>query len=109
MTDLKQARRPIRDLVNVLEFRATFGRPCYVKRNQRFAALIVPQYTDGSDGSYSYLKSYQRSTVDEAVFLGFVVLGGQLVDVPEFAVAGMHWVAELAHKGRTISLAGGAR
>jgi hypothetical protein len=109
MPDLKHARRPIRDLVKILEFRATFGRPCYVKRNHQYAALIVPQYTDGPNGSYAYLKTYQRATVDEAVILGYVVLGDRLVDVPEFAIAGTHWTAEPAHQGRTIALPGGAQ
>ncbi|MFE7972960.1 hypothetical protein [Streptomyces shenzhenensis] len=107
MPDLKHARRPIRDLVSHLEYRATFGRPVYVKRNQQYAALIVPELRNGAEGPYGYLKTYQRATVDEAVVLGYVVLGDQLVDVPGFSVAGRHWCTERAHQGRTIALPGG--
>lgn len=106
--DVKHARRPIRDLVKALEFRASFGRPCYLKRNQQYAALIVPQYTDGPEGSYAYLRTLQRATVHEAEVLGFVVVGAELVDVPAFSIPRTHWAAEPAHQGRTIRLAGRA-
>ena len=106
MSGLKHARRPIRDLVRQLEYRSTFGRPCYVKRNTVHAALIVPSLRSGADGPYEYWRTFQRATVDEALVLRFVVLGDALVDVPEFPIAGTHWVAEPAHKGRTIRFAG---
>ena len=106
MTDLKHARRPIRDLVKQLEFRASMGRPCYVKRNTVHAAVIVPMLRNGAQGPYSYLRTFQRSTIHEAVVLGFVVLGPHLVAVPEFAINPTHWCAEPGHKGRTISLPG---
>ncbi|HEY6115449.1 MAG TPA: hypothetical protein VI172_05775 [Candidatus Dormibacteraeota bacterium] len=109
MTDLKHARRPIRDLVKQLEFRGSMGRPCYLKRNTVHAALIVPMLRNGADGPYSYLRTFQRSTIHEAIALGFVVLGPALVDVPEFAVSTKHWSADPGLMGRTISLAGGAR
>ena len=107
MTNLKHARRPIRDLVRQLEFRASMGRPCYLKRNTVHAALIVPMLRNGAEGPYSYARTFQRATIDEAIVLGFVVLGPQLVTVPEFAIAGTHWLADPGHKGRTISLPGG--
>lgn len=96
------ARPAIRELVRLLQFRASFGRPCYVKRIEHFAALIVPHLTDGPDGPYSYLRMFRRTTIDEAVFLGYVTLGDRLVDVPEFAAN--HWSAHPGHKGRTIAL-----
>lgn len=105
VADLKHARRPIRDLVQILRFRASYGRPCYIKRNTVHAALIVPTLTGGPDGPYSYLKTYQRGTIHEAVVLGFVTLGAELVDVPEFGAVS-HWSTEPALKGRTISLRG---
>lgn len=108
MNGLKYARRPIRDLVRQLEYRSTFGRPVYLKRNTRHAAVIVPSLRNGVDGPYEYWRTFDRATIDEAVVLRFVVLGDALVDVPRFAVAGTHWVAEPAHKGRTIRLAGAA-
>lgn len=108
MPDLKDVRQPIRDLVRHLEYRSTFGRPIYIKRNTQYAALIVPQLRNGADGPYSYLKTYQRATVHEAIKLGFVRLGDDLVDVPGFAVASTHWCAQPTHKGRTIALKGGA-
>ena len=96
-------RRPIRDLVQLLGFRATYGRPCYIKRNTVHAALIVPTLTNGPTGSYSYLKTFQRATIHEAAVLGFVTLGAELVDVPEFGAVS-HWSTEPALQGRTISL-----
>lgn len=108
MTGLKAARRPIRELAHILEYRTSFGRPCYVKRNTLYAALIVPMLRSGADGPYSYIRTFQRATLHEAQVLGFVVLGEQLVDVPAFEIAGTHWCAEPAHQGRTIALKGGA-
>lgn len=108
MADLKHARRPIRDLVHILRFRASYGRPCYLKRNTIHAALIVPTLTGGPDGPHSYLKTFQWSTIHEAVVLGFVTLGAELVNVPEFGAVS-HWSTEPALKGRTIALAGVAR
>jgi hypothetical protein len=108
MSSIKHARRPIRSLVKQLEYRSTFGRPCYLKRNTVHAALIVPMLRNGADGPYSYLRTFQRSTIHEAVALGFVTLGADLVDVPEFEAVS-HWSTEPALKGRTISLAGVAR
>lgn len=105
---LKQARRPIRDLVRHLEYRSSFGRPVYVKRNTQHAALIVPQLRNGADGPYAYLKTYQRATVHEAIALGFVRLGADLVDLPEFSGPGSHWCADRGLMGRTIHLTGGA-
>lgn len=106
MTDLKHARKPIRDLVRQIEFRSTFGRPCYLKRNTRHAALIVPMLRNGADGPYSYVQTFQRATVEEAITLGYVVLGPDLGKVPEFAVASTHWCAEPNLWGRTIALRG---
>lgn len=105
MPDLKHARRPIRDLVAILGFRATYGHPCYIKRNTVHAALIVPTLSDGPDGSYGYLKTFQRATIHEAVVLGFVTLGADLVDVPDFGAIS-HWSTEPALQGRTITLRG---
>jgi hypothetical protein len=109
VTGLKHARRPIRQLVKQLEFRSTFGRPCYLKRNTVHAALIVPMLRAGADGPYSYVQTFQRATIHEAIVLGFVVLGPALVDVPEFAGPSTHWSTSPGLMGRTISLTGGAR
>ena len=109
MNGLKHARRPIRDLVGQLEFRSSVGRPCYVKRNTVHAAVIVPILRNGADGPYSYWRTFQRATIDEAIILGFVTLGPYLVDLPEFAVASTHWSADTGLMGRTISLRGGGR
>lgn len=104
MPDLKDVRQPIRDLVRHLEYRSTFGRPIYIKRNTQYAALIVPQLRNGVDGPYSYLKTYQRATVHEAITLGFVRLGSELMDIPEFAGVGKHWCTDPGLMGRTIAL-----
>lgn len=109
MSDLKHARPPIRDLVRQLEFRSTFGRPCFLKRNTVHAALIVPMLRDGENGPYSYMKTYQRATVQEAIDLGYVMLGPSLGQVPEFAVDATHWSASPDLFGRTISLRGGGQ
>jgi hypothetical protein len=109
VNDLKHARKPIRDLVKQLEFRSTFGRPCYLKRNTVHAALIVPMLRNGADGPYSYVKTYQRATVHEAIVLGYITLGPDLGVVPEFAVASTHWSASPDLFGRTISLRGGGQ
>lgn len=109
MTDPKYARRPIRQLVKQLEFRSTFGRPCYLKRNTVHAALIVPMLRTGAEGPYSYVQTFQRATIHEAIVLGFVALGPDLGSVPEFAVASTHWSASPDLWGRTIALRGGGQ
>lgn len=106
MSGLKLARRPIRDLVRQLEYRSTFGRPCYVKRNTAHAALIVPSLRSGADGPYEYWRTFQRATVHEAMVLRFVVLGDALGDVPEFSGPSSHWSMSSGHMGRTIRIAG---
>lgn len=102
MTDPKHARPAIRDLIERLTFRATYGRPSYIKRNTVHAALITPHLTDSPDGPYSWLKTYKRSTIREAVTLGYVILGADLIDVPEHAGAAGAWYRNPDHKGRTI-------
>lgn len=97
-------RPAVRDLISLLRFRSTFGRPCYLKRNSRHAALIVPELRDGADGPYAHLKTFDRATVHEAVVLGAVSLGAALVDVPAFSGNRNHWAFEIAHQGRTIQL-----
>lgn len=109
MPDLKHARRPIRDLVKQLEFRSTFGRPCYIKRNTVHAALIVPMLRNGADGPYSYLRTFQRATIHEAAVLGFIALGPELGEVPAFQGPSTHWSASPDLWGRTISLRGEPR
>ncbi|MEV6854791.1 hypothetical protein AB0M89_13390 [Streptomyces microflavus] len=104
MTKPVTYRPAVRDLLNLLRFRSTFGRPCYVKRNTRHAALIVPELRDGADGPYAHLKTFDRATVHEAVVLGAVTLGPTLVDVPAFSGNRNHWAYEIAHQGRTIQL-----
>lgn len=106
---LKHERPAVRELVKLLGFRSSFGRPCYIKRNTVHAALIVPHLRNGPEGPYSYLRTFHRATVHEAAAGGFVVLGLDLVDVPEFEDATGHWCAEPGHKGRTISLTEVAR
>ncbi|MFE9850262.1 hypothetical protein ACFYPN_15830 [Streptomyces sp. NPDC005576] len=97
-------RPAVRDLINLLAFRSSFGRPCYIKRNSRHAALIVPELRDGADGPYAHLKTFDRATIHEALVLGAVALGPDLVDVPSFAGNRSHWAFEPAHQGRTIKL-----
>lgn len=91
------------DLVKILAFRATMGRPCYIKFANTDAALIVPHLTDGAEGPYSYLRTFRRFTVDLAVDRGLVVLGPDRVEVPP--IGGTHWSAQAGLKGRTIALA----
>lgn len=107
VAELKHARPVIRDLVKTLRFRSSYGRPIYIKQTQTYAALIVPHLTDGADGPYSWLKTYQRTTIHEAVVLGYVVLGPDLVEVPEHAGAVGAWYRDPALLGRTIALPGG--
>lgn len=109
MTGIKHARRPIRTLVKHLEYRSTFGRPCYLKRNTVHAALIVPMLRNGAAGPYSYLRTFQRATIREAIVLGFITLGPDLGEIPAFEVTGTHWSASPDLWGRTISLTGVAR
>lgn len=103
MSDLKDARPIIRDLVGLLTFRASYGRPSYIKRTTVHAALIVPHLTDGPDGTYSWLRTFQRSTIHEAAVLGYIVLGPELVDVPEHAGKAGAWYRDPSHLGRTIA------
>jgi len=107
--DLKAARPVIRELVDLLQARTSFGRPCYVKRSSTHAALIVPHLTAGPDGSYSWLRTFQRGTIREAVVLGYVILGPDLVEVPVHYGASGAWYRSADHYGRTISAAGGGK
>ena len=102
MPDLKHARPAIRQLVRLLNFRAGYGRPSYIKWTEHQAALIVPHLSDGPEGPYSYLRGFQRSTVKEAAFLGYVKLGAR-GPVPAFAAPTDHWSAHPDHLGRTIT------
>lgn len=97
-------RPAVQELINLLRFRASFGRPCYIKRNQRHAALIVPELRAALVGPYAHLKKFDRATVREAVVLGAVALGPDLVDVPPFSGNRNHWAYDTAHQGRTIRL-----
>ncbi len=102
-------RPAVRELTQLLTFRSSFGRPCYVKRNKNMIALIVPHLRDGADGPYSFLRCFTRATLQDAIDHGHVVLGDQLVDVPVFEAPALHWAVEPAHQGRTISLTEVAR
>lgn len=103
MTALKDARPGVRHLVRDLRFRSSFGRPCYVKYTEGLAALIVPHLSSGADGPYSYLRMVHRTTVREAINLGFITIGAERVDVPAFDSNTSHWSAHPYHQGRTIS------
>ncbi|MGQ4353230.1 hypothetical protein [Streptomyces drozdowiczii] len=104
MTKPVTYRPAVRNLISLLQFRASFGRPCYIKRNRQHAALIVPELRNGAEGPYAHLKTFDRATVHEAVVLGAVALGPELVDVPAFNGNRNHWAYEAAHQGRTIQL-----
>lgn len=104
MADLKYARPVIRELVHLLKFRITYGRPCYIKQSQSHAALIVPHLSDGPDGPYSWLRGFQRSTIHEASVLGYITLGPCLVEVPEHAGKVGGWYRDSDLLGRTITL-----
>jgi hypothetical protein len=102
---MKSHYRPaVQDLIDLLRFRSSFGRPCFIKRNTRHAALIVPELRSGTDGPYAHLKTFDRATVHEAIVLGAVTLGPDLVDVPAFSGNRNHWAFDTGHKGRTIQL-----
>lgn len=102
MTETTRLRPAVRELLNLLRFRSTYGRPCYVKRANNDAAVIVPHLTDGPSGPYSYLRTFRRATLDEAVELGLVRVGADRVDVPP--IGGKHWSAQPEMRGRTIAL-----
>ncbi|MYX67305.1 hypothetical protein K388_05036 [Streptomyces sp. KhCrAH-43] len=104
MTKPVTYRPAVRNLINLLRYRSSFGRPCYIKRNQQHAALIVPELRNGAEGPYAHLKTFDRATVHEAVVLGAVTLGPGLVDVPTFSGNRNHWAFEAAHQGRIIQL-----
>lgn len=97
-------RPAIQELIDLLRVRASFGRPCYLKRNTQHAALIVPELRNGADGPYAHLRTFQRATVDEAINRGFVTLGPNLVDVPACSGDRNHWATNTGHMGRTIQL-----
>lgn len=107
--DLKAARPVIRELVDLLQFRGTFGRPCYVKHSSTHAALIVPHLTDGADGPYSWARTFRRDTIHEARLLGYITLGPDLGPVPDHAGAHGAWYRSPDHYGRTITHATPAR
>lgn len=110
MPDISPARPPVRDLAELLRIHRTYGRPCYIKRNSRYAALIVPHLTTGSTGPYMWWRTFQRIIFDDAVQRGLFVLGG-LGPVPEIDAASGAWYGDMGHHGRTIALPlrGGAR
>ncbi|MFJ7999039.1 hypothetical protein ACIQ7D_18090 [Streptomyces sp. NPDC096310] len=97
-------RPAVRDLISALAFRAMEaqqGRPCWVMRTKTDAGLVVPVLTS----SYDFLRAYRRSTVDEAVTLGYVALGDQLQDMPAYSYGGPRWSYRTCGlKGRTIAL-----
>lgn len=93
----------VRDLVKILQFRATFGRPTYVKFGPGdTAALIVPSLRDGETGPYEYLRTFTRTTVTRAQVAGLVSVGAEVVDAP--AIGGTHWAAQPALKARAITV-----
>jgi hypothetical protein len=104
MTKFSTYRPAVRVLIKHLQYRGSFGRPCYIKRNTRHAALIVPELRSGANGPYAHLKTFDRATVHEAVVLGAVTLGPDLVDVPSFSGNRNHWAFDSSHQGRTIQL-----
>ncbi len=109
VADQIRTRPAVRELTQLLKFRSSFGRPCYVKRNKNMIALIVPHLRDGADEPYAFLRCFTRATLHDAIDHGHVVLGDELADVPAFEGPVMHWAAEPAHQGRTISLTEVAR
>ncbi|MET7975806.1 hypothetical protein ABZW44_22725 [Streptomyces mirabilis] len=97
-------RPAVRNLISLLRARSSFGRPCYIKRTTRHAALIVPELRSGADGPYAHLKTFDRATVHEAVVLGAVTLGPDLVNVPACSGNRNHFATDIGHTGRTIQL-----
>lgn len=104
MTKKSTYRPAVQELITLLRFRSSFGRPCYIKRTPQYAALIVPELRNGAEGPYAHLKTFQRATVQEAVELGAIVLGAALVDVPACSGNRNHWATDIGHMGRTIQL-----
>lgn len=104
MSKTSTYRPAVRNLIKHLQYRGSFGRPCYIKRTTRHAALIVPELRNGADGPYAHLKTFDRATVHEAVVLGAVALGPDLVDVPACSGNRNHWATDIGHQGRTIRL-----
>jgi hypothetical protein len=104
MTNTSLYRPAVRDLIKQLQYRSAFGRPCYIKRTTRHAALIVPELRNGADGPYAHLKTFDRATVHEAVVLGAVRLGPDLVPVPACSGNRNHFATDIGHTGRTIQL-----
>jgi hypothetical protein len=102
-------RPAIQELIDLLRFRSSFGRPCYIRRDTRYAALIVPELRNGTNGPYAYIRTFQRATIDEAIDRGFVTLGPALIDVPACSGDRNHWATDIGHMGRTIQLADGAK
>lgn len=97
-------RPAVQELIDLLQFRSSFGRPCYIKRTQRYAALIVPELRNGTDGPYAHARTFQRTTVDEAINRDFVTLGPVLGPVPACSGDRNHWATDIGHTGRTIQL-----
>lgn len=102
-------RPVIKELMRLLAFRQTYGRPCFVKWTRTHAALIVPHLTNGPDGPYSYLRGFHRSTIEEASLCGFITLGSTRVIVPNYASGPGIWANTPEHEGRTIALRDGNR
>ncbi|NUP15446.1 MAG: hypothetical protein HOZ81_04950 [Streptomyces sp.] len=102
-------RPAIQELIDLLRFRSSYGRPCYIKRDTRYAALIVPELRNGAEGPYAHLRTFQRTTLDEAIDRGFVTLGPTLVDVPACSGNRNHFATDIGHMGRTIQLTEAAR
>lgn len=102
-------RPAIQELIDQLRYSSTFGRPCYIKRDSRYAALIVPELSSGAEGPYAHARTFQRTTLDEAINRGFVALGSVRGPVPACSGDRNHWATDIGHPGRTIELVGGAR
>jgi hypothetical protein len=103
MDDTNTLRPAVRSLIDALRSRTTEaaqGRPCWLMRTATDAGLVVPVLAD----SHDFLRAFRRTTVDEAMQLGYVTLGDELKDMPAYSYGGPRWGWPCGLMGRTISL-----
>lgn len=92
-------RPAVRKLVSAVEAAAAKG-PCWILSLTAMSALV-----GSGDGGPVFLGGFRRSTVTQAVDLGLIRLGGDKVDVPQYAGGGKNWEWDGgALLGRTVTV-----
>lgn len=93
-------RPAVRRLLRAVAFRIPDKRACWILRGPAVCGLVVPELS----ASWAYLTGFRRTTLEETVQLGLVVLG-RLGDPPPYSYGRGQWkYSPQGRQGRTITL-----